>query len=128
MSEISVGLADWEVGYLAEILRSEMVRAHSCALMPIFTVAEHEQQLARAARLENLRDKILAARAPDVVGLDEIARRLGVLPATARTWRHRKLMPEPLWIISDRPAWLWSDILIWAEATNRMPPDQPEWS
>src|SRR2546428_7622089 len=54
------------------------------------------------------------------VGAAEIAARLGVRPQTVHTWRHRKLMPEPRWTVSGRPAWDWREIEAWARRTGRL--------
>lgn len=56
-----------------------------------------------------------------LVGIAEIAGLLEVAPATVHTWRHRRLMPEPYTLVSDRPAWLESVLLGWAESTGRLP-------
>lgn len=60
----------------------------------------------------------------DVVGLVEIADRLGVKEQTARNWRTRPAagLPEPRWTVSGSPAWSWeTDIYPWAVRTGRMP-------
>ena len=54
------------------------------------------------------------------VGAAEIAARLRVRPQTVHTWRHRRLMPEPRWIVSGQPAWDWADIEAWARRTGRL--------
>ncbi len=57
---------------------------------------------------------------PTRVGAAEIAVRLRVRPQTVHTWRHRKLMPEPRWIVSGQPAWDWPEIEAWARRTGRL--------
>jgi hypothetical protein len=58
---------------------------------------------------------------PDLVGLAEIAERLGVLYETAVRWRYRNLLPEPRWMISGSPIWDWDrDIAPWARSTGRL--------
>jgi hypothetical protein len=57
---------------------------------------------------------------PTPVGAAEIAARLRVKPQTVHAWRHRKLMPEPRWIVSGQPAWDWSEIEAWARRTGRL--------
>jgi hypothetical protein len=59
----------------------------------------------------------------DIVGLSEIAERLGVEKDTPDVWRRRGLLPEPRAVISGTPLWDWDrDIVPWATATGRMPP------
>jgi predicted DNA-binding transcriptional regulator AlpA len=55
----------------------------------------------------------------DPVGLVEIATRLGRSRGVVDVWRHRGLLPEPRWIVGGRPAWDWSDITAWCQATGR---------
>jgi hypothetical protein len=55
----------------------------------------------------------------DPVGTDDIADRLGVKRQTVAMWRYRKLLPEPSWTVSGRPAWNWPDIQKWAKETGR---------
>jgi len=54
------------------------------------------------------------------VGAAEVAERLGVKPQTVYTWRQRRLMPEPHWIVSGQPAWDWAEIEAWARQTGRL--------
>lgn len=54
------------------------------------------------------------------VGLDEIAKELGVKRTTADQWRHRGVLPEPAWTVSGSPVWIWSDIEVWARETGRL--------
>lgn len=56
---------------------------------------------------------------PTVVGLAEIARRLGAPRATVDMWRYRGLFPAPRWQVGGRPAWRWQDVERWAKATGR---------
>lgn len=58
---------------------------------------------------------------PDVVGLAEIAERLGVQRRTVDRWRERGVLPDPTWTVGGRPAWEWSTIEAWARATGRLP-------
>jgi predicted DNA-binding transcriptional regulator AlpA len=53
------------------------------------------------------------------VGIVEIADRLRVSRNTVDQWRHRGLLPDPLWTVGGRPAWSWDDIAEWAEQTGR---------
>lgn len=55
----------------------------------------------------------------DPVGADDIADRLGVKRQTVAMWRYRKLLPEPSWTVSGRPAWNWPNVQRWAKETNR---------
>jgi len=57
---------------------------------------------------------------PTPVGAAEVALRLGVRPQTVHTWRQRKVMPEPRWIVSGQPAWDWLEIEAWARRTGRL--------
>jgi hypothetical protein len=56
----------------------------------------------------------------DIVGLKEIAERLGVKQQTAAAWRYRRLLPPEEGTVSGAPAWTWSRIESWAEATGRL--------
>lgn len=56
----------------------------------------------------------------DIVGLKEIAERLGVKQQTAAAWRHRGLLPPPEGTVSGAPAWQWRTIEAWAAATGRL--------
>lgn len=55
----------------------------------------------------------------DIVGLKEIAERLGVKQQTAAAWRHRGLLPPPEGRVSGAPAWQWQTIEAWALTTGR---------
>lgn len=57
---------------------------------------------------------------PDVVGVKEIAERLGVEPQVVRLWKHRGLLPEPDWSVGGRPAWLWSRFDGWQLPGSRV--------
>jgi hypothetical protein len=59
---------------------------------------------------------------PDLVGPVEIADLLGVQRDTVHKWRHRKLLPEPLVILSGTPIWEWDVILRWAEDRKSVTP------
>jgi predicted DNA-binding transcriptional regulator AlpA len=56
----------------------------------------------------------------NIVGLKEIAERLGVKQQTAAAWRHRGLLPPPEGTVSGAPAWQWHTIEAWAKATGRL--------
>lgn len=56
----------------------------------------------------------------EIVGLKEIAERLGVKPQTAAAWRHRGLLPPPDGTVSGAPAWRWEVIEDWARHTGRV--------
>jgi hypothetical protein len=49
------------------------------------------------------------------VGLREIAARLGVPEQTPKTWRFRKVLPEPTGTLSGVPWWDWPVIEAWAK-------------
>ncbi|HEV2121244.1 MAG TPA: hypothetical protein VGW38_00520 [Chloroflexota bacterium] len=56
----------------------------------------------------------------DLVGMAEIAERLGVTHGQVRVWRHRKQLPEPEWDLRNGPLWRWATIRKWAEETGRL--------
>jgi hypothetical protein len=56
----------------------------------------------------------------DIVGLKEIALRLGVKQQTAAAWRHRGLLPPSEGTVSGAPAWQWQTIEQWAVRTGRV--------
>lgn len=58
---------------------------------------------------------------PTIVGLADIAHRLGVTRGTVDQWKWRKLLPKPDWTIGDRPAWEWATVEKWATETGRLP-------
>jgi hypothetical protein len=55
----------------------------------------------------------------DIVGVKEMAERLGVKQQTAAAWRHRGLLPPPEGTVSGAPAWTWATIERWAMETGR---------
>jgi hypothetical protein len=57
---------------------------------------------------------------PSVVGLVEIAERLGVPRSHVDQWKWRGVLPEARWIVGGRPAWEWPDIERWARETGRL--------
>lgn len=52
----------------------------------------------------------------DLVGMLEIADRLGVERQTVRAWRQRGLFPEPVAVVSRTPVWRWRDVQRWADS------------
>jgi hypothetical protein len=56
----------------------------------------------------------------DIVGLKEIAERLGKKQQTAAAWRYRGLLPPEEGTVSGAPAWRWETIEQWARATGRL--------
>lgn len=56
----------------------------------------------------------------DIVGLKEIAERLGRKQQTAAAWRYRGLLPPEEGTVSGAPAWSWSTIERWARETRRL--------
>jgi hypothetical protein len=61
---------------------------------------------------------------PDIVDMEEVARRLGVKKETVRMWRYRQLVPEPEWVFGDQPVWRWATIRKWARETGRLPEEE----
>ena len=57
----------------------------------------------------------------ELVGLQEIAKMLDVLPQTARTWRYRNVLPPPIQDLKMGPVWWKADIERWARETGRLP-------
>lgn len=58
---------------------------------------------------------------PDLVGIKEIAERLGVKENTVSIWRWRSrngalspAMPDPDFVVSGNPVWYWRTISKWA--------------
>lgn len=77
----------------------------------------------------------LYAKDADVVGIVEIAARLGVKRPTVDQWRQRankpytrkewrnpraEPFPEPFDAVGGRPAWHWGDVRAWAKRTGRI--------
>ena len=58
-------------------------------------------------------------RVEDLIGLAEIAERLGVGRNTVDQWRRRGILPDPLTTVSGNPVWAWPDIEAWALETGR---------
>ena len=56
----------------------------------------------------------------DIVGLKEIAERLGKKQQTAAAWRYRGLLPPEEGTVSGAPAWSWATIERWAKETGRL--------
>ncbi|MDP9389127.1 MAG: hypothetical protein M3Q48_14710 [Actinomycetota bacterium] len=54
-----------------------------------------------------------------VVGLSEVAGRLGKTRGEAARLHARGAMSPPDWLVDGGPAWRWSTIERWALATNR---------
>lgn len=52
----------------------------------------------------------------EVVGVSEIAERLGVGRSTVDVWRfHRRVgFPDPTGSVNGQPAWSWPDVEAWA--------------
>ncbi len=66
---------------------------------------------------------------PDLVGIPEIAARLGVARRTVTGWRYRhqrspqlpwQPFPGPALMVSGRPVWEWKVVAAWATATGRL--------
>jgi predicted DNA-binding transcriptional regulator AlpA len=71
---------------------------------------------------------LAAARTPrkrtghtcDPIGEKEVAEMLGVKITTVYQWRHRKVSPEPDFIVNGLPAWDRATIEEWARETGRL--------
>jgi hypothetical protein len=61
---------------------------------------------------------------PDIVDMEEVARRLGVKKETVRMWRYRDLLPEAEWMLNGQPVWRWATIRKWAQDTGRLPEEE----
>lgn len=61
-----------------------------------------------------------AESVPDIVGITEIAERLGVTRNTPTVWRSRGLFPAPDLDLAMGPVWLWARIEEWARTTGRL--------
>jgi len=66
---------------------------------------------------------------PELVGLSEIAGRLGVTYPTVLTWRYRhhrqprppwQSFPEPIKTVGRSPVFDWTEVEQWAKATGRL--------
>jgi predicted DNA-binding transcriptional regulator AlpA len=58
----------------------------------------------------------------DIVGVAEIADRLGVERNTIHRWRERHPdFPEPAAVLKGSLIWAWPDVAAWAKATGRHP-------
>jgi len=53
------------------------------------------------------------------LGATEVARHLGVAESTVKKWRHRRIMPDPDWVLGGRPIWDVATIDTWARSTGR---------
>ena len=48
-----------------------------------------------------------------LVGPTEMALRIGISPATVRTWKRRRQLPEPLAVVSGVPLWERETVKAW---------------
>lgn len=58
---------------------------------------------------------------PDIVGVAELALRLGVRPNTIAVWRSRGQLLPPDLELAMGPVWLWERVEEWARATGKAP-------
>ena len=57
----------------------------------------------------------------DLVGIGEIAERVGVKSQAVTNWQHRhEDFPEPLVKLSCGPVFEWKEVVQWLEATGRL--------
>lgn len=68
----------------------------------------------------------MTAPTQELLGLRDIARLLGVAPATPQKWRTRRLLPPPDVVASGLPLWRRETIEAWA--ANRRGPGRPRTS
>ena len=62
----------------------------------------------------------------DLVGMSEIAQRLGTSAGLVRQWRQRAIgFPQPLVTLATGPVWDWSTVQAWA-AVPRPPGPRPK--
>ena len=54
-----------------------------------------------------------------LLGIADIAERLGVKRATVDVWRNRGIMPEPSMIVARTPMWSADTTDAWAKETGR---------
>ena len=58
----------------------------------------------------------------NLVGVSEIATRLGCSVTVVHSWRRRDLdFPEPLAELRMGLVWDWPEVASWAQRTNRLP-------
>jgi predicted DNA-binding transcriptional regulator AlpA len=55
----------------------------------------------------------------NLIGIADIAARLGVERATVDIWRYRGILPEPTAIVARTPMWTPAVIDAWAKETGR---------
>jgi hypothetical protein len=64
---------------------------------------------------------MVQAMSDEIVGEKEVAGMLAVQENTVHQWRARGNLPQPDGFVSGNPAWNWSTIQNWADATGRAP-------
>jgi hypothetical protein len=63
----------------------------------------------------------VVAGATDIVGMVEIAERLGVQRTTVERWRQRyDNFPRPSIVVSGTPIWTWPAVEAWAKFSGRI--------
>lgn len=68
------------------------------------------------------RRHVTAVEPEDLVGVTEIAKRLGVHRDTVHAWKRRHDgSPSPIAEIEQVLVWNWPDVERWAKATGRLP-------
>ena len=132
--EAAPGRYHWSTTWLGMEIGHGSVRFHPEARASEQLAAKQQAYDEGAAAL--IRATFEARVSSDLVGIQEIADRLGVHRLTVDTWRARRhtlkdpawRMPEPDMIVSGRPLWWWSKTIDpWAHVTGRLPEiEQPE--
>ena len=58
---------------------------------------------------------------PELVGVTEIAARLGLTPGAVSVWRSRGRLLPPDVELAMGPLWLWARVEAWARANGTLP-------
>jgi len=83
-------------------------------------VADHRAEAEAASEAARAAAAAPALEDLDLVGVADVAARLGVKAATVAQWKYRGLLPAARWSIGSQPVWIWSEVQEWAAATGRV--------